>query len=597
MLDNKIYRIPNDLAVNRTEIRRVLLVGSCLAVHWPEYIYKSDQKCHCDYVIYNNSAMLPNIPPQPIEEYDFQIIQIPMRTLVPDGLFQRLNYNEPMEYEKIFEDTCVRMSMLLQQTMRWNLAHGLLTFVTNFLVQQQSSVGRTLPRYDIRNFQFFVQKLNEELETQVRKYENSYIIDVDSIASCIGRRYLQDDVAWADNHASFLSDWDFESDADRIVPVKKMSEIYPIFDKASPFLDAFWAEILGMFRTVRGVDAVKLAIFDLDDTLWRGIMAEQEGGISGIKMEGWPLGVIDALLSLKNRGILLAIASKNDSNFIASQWDDTFGGRIFLSDFASVKINRAPKIDNIAEILSEVNVLPKNTIFVDDNPTELAAVAQAFEGIRTVEANPYILKRVLQWSPETQVKHISDESGRRTEMIQGQIKRDNVRKKMSRKEFLDSLRIRMGFEEIASPRHPKYKRALELINKTNQFNTTGRRWTDEEAAGAMKNGAKFLTWSVEDIYTRYGLVGVAVISDGIICQIVLSCRVFGLDLEHAVIARLVQMAIKLNQDKLLALLKKINSNSACHNFLEECGFVESGDKWVLNIDREFNAPTHVEITA
>lgn len=594
MLDNTTYRVPTELAINKTEVRRVLLIGSCLAIHWPEYIYLSEQKCHCDYVVYNNAAMLPEIPPNPVSDYDFQILQMPLRTLIPDGAFSRLVYNDLSSYQKLFEDVCGRMSLLLHEAMRWNRAHGILTFVTNFLVSQQSNVGRLLPRYDIRNFQFFVQKLNEELERQLRDYENSYIVDVDSISATIGRRYLQDDVAWADNHAAFLSDFDFEADQDRIVPLKRMSEIYPISQKAESFLDAFWAEILGMFRTIRSIDVVKLVIFDLDDTLWRGVMAEQ-GDISGIKMEGWPLGVVDALLSLKRRGILLAIASKNDHDFIESQWDNTFGKRILFSDFASVKINRDNKVSNISDILSEVNILPKNAVFVDDNPAERGSVGQAFEGLRTLEANPYTLKRILQWSPETQVAHISDESARRTEMVQGQILRETVRAKMSREEFLESLQIRVEFDEIWSSQHPRYKRSLELVNKTNQFNTTGKRWIDEEAAAALESGTVFLTWSVEDAYTHYGLVGVAVVVDDLISQMVMSCRVFGLDIEYAVVSRLVQRAQRINKDKIRANIIKTSVNSACHDVFENMGFVHNGQELELQVDRGISMPQHIRI--
>ena len=137
---------------------------------------------------------------------------------------------------------------------------------------------------------------------------------------------------------------------------------------------------------------------DIDDTLWRGVAAEGSLGI----LEGWPMGFMETLLVLKKRGILLAIVSKNDEQFIQSKWNDIVQGQLSLDDFAVRKINFQNKAQNLAEIMREVNLRPENVVMVDDNPVERAAIQEQLPGVRVLGSHLYYLKRVLLWSSETQ---------------------------------------------------------------------------------------------------------------------------------------------------------------------------------------------------
>ena len=100
---------------------------------------------------------------------------------------------------------------------------------------------------------------------------------------------------------------------------------------------------------------------------------------------------------------------------------------------------------------------------------------------------------------------------------------------LPREEFLASLNVEVTRIAIADVAHSRYARALELINKSNQFNTTGRRWTPEEMQLLFAEGGRLETFEVRDRFTEYGLVGVAILRDGSIDQYVMSCRVIGLD--------------------------------------------------------------------
>ena len=320
--------------------------------------------------------------------------------------------------------------------MRYNRETGLLTFVAGFLVPQQNPMGRMLPREDPRNLVFVVESLNRNLAALAASCHNSYYVDFDQIASGLGKQFIQDDSITSSSHGSFLSDWSVMGDRDRLEPLEPVSTHFDI--RADQFRQAVWTELLAMYRTVRAVDQVKLVIIDLDDTLWRGIIAE-ETDIADEMIEGWPMGLIEALQFLKKRGILLAICSKNDESKIEKMWAPIMGGRLRLADFVVRKINWRPKADNVEEILEELNLLSGNAVFVDDNPREREEIRAAFPNIRILGAEPYQLKRVLLWSSETQVAFVSGESSRRTEMVQGQISRERERTKLSRKDFLSDL--------------------------------------------------------------------------------------------------------------------------------------------------------------
>ena len=481
-------------------------------MEWPDFIKAATPGCPCDYLVFNNTAQIPSSPPRPADAYDFQVVQIPLRSVLPDGPFFRMSYSDVDGYEKLFEMAKGRLSQFLQAAMRWNLEYGILTFVFNFQLPQQNPMGRLLPRYDLRNFVYFVEELNKHLDMEARKFNNAYIFDHDQVVATYGRKYFQDDSVWQSNHNSAIIDLDFLYDQERVEGACRASTY--LQSKVSEYMGYEWTEILAMYKTIRQMDMVKLVIVDIDDTLWRGVAAEQNEAEPGLEaLEGWPLGFAEALGHLKRRGVVLAIASKNDEGRVAQILSRTYGRRLCLDDFAVRKINWQPKADSIEEILHEVNLLPRNVVFVDDNPSERAAVKAAFPEIRVFGPNPLLWRRILLWSAETQVSSITAESAARTEMVHAQVERERQRQQMSRQDFLASLSLAVNLIDIADMDHPGFPRVLELINKTNQFNTTGKRWTKQECLAAVATGTRFIAFDVEDRFTGYGIVGVVVVRE------------------------------------------------------------------------------------
>jgi FkbH-like protein len=591
--DDYHYRVPHDLSLSATKLQRVLVIGSCLVGGVPDYIRSVMPDCAVDYILFNNLSELPETPPHPADSYDFQFIQIPLRSVLRDYFYFRAADTAPETWEQIFEQSRDQLLLFLNTALRWNASFGLLTFVSNFMVPQQNPHGRLLPRYELSNPVYFVERLNQCLDEELRAHANVHLIDLDQIAATYGRKYIQDDGVWQLNHGAVLGDADAPNDQARIAPVPPVSALYTL--RAWDFVQSMWLEIVSHFRTLRQADSVKLVIVDLDDTLWRGVAAELEDNPNET-LEGWPLGMAEALGFLRRRGVLLAIVSKNDEATIEGIWNDIFQGRLSLDDFAVRRINWEPKVDNIDAVIREVNVLPRSVLFIDDNPVERAAVQQAFPDIRILGENQYLLRRILLWAPELQVPFITSESARRTEMIQANTQRQTARTRLSRAEFLATLDLRVRLSEITDTTAKPFARALELLNKTNQFNTTGRRWTLQEAGTAFASGTIFYVFEVEDRYSQYGLVGVVIAAADRIEQMVMSCRVVGLDVEIAVMAEILRRMRRTGTSRITARLVETDANLLCRNVFERAGFTADGeDTWISQTQTTATSPAHIKI--
>src|SRR5207248_6613733 len=196
----------------------------------------------------------------------------PLRQLLNEHTYFGLQYSDAAAFERLFDAVCSRLTDMLHELMRWNRAYGVLTFVCNFLIPQQNPMGRLLPRYDLRNFVYFIEKVNEALGGELQQYENAYLFDFDQIVSTYGRRYLQDDAVWTISHGSALADTDFEQDTGRLEPLERISRYYPL--ATHRLVHCACTELVAMGRTNRQAETVKCVLDDLDDTPLRGIAAE-----------------------------------------------------------------------------------------------------------------------------------------------------------------------------------------------------------------------------------------------------------------------------------------------------------------------------------
>jgi FkbH-like protein len=297
------------------------------------------------------------------------------------------------------------------------------------------------------------------------------------------------------------------------------------------------------------VEPRKGLITDLDDTLWRGILGEV-----GVDNIAWSLetraqqhGLFQQYLAaLANRGVLMAIASKNDGSLVerAFERDDILCAR---SSFFPVECNWGAKSASVSHILKTWNIGPEDAVFVDDSPAELAEVAEAFPGITCIlfprNDSAGLLKMLQQLRCLFGRRVVLDEDRIRLASIRSvhQAKEDGL--SLASDDFLRQLQ---GEVVLDFTKDSQNSRAFELVNKTNQFNLNGRRWTEAEWLELLRSPERFLlTVSYSD---KFGSLGrIAVIAGRMVSSTlqietwVMSCRALSRRIEYEVLARMIAL--------------------------------------------------------
>lgn len=259
------------------------------------------------------------------------------RSVLPEALYFGLRYADDRSYREGFEKACRRVELNLRENLEYNRKFGIVSFVLNFMTPQQDPSGRLLARYSLQNMVFFIEELNRHLWKVCATYKNVHVIDLDQILSTLGKRYFQDDSTSHLNHASTIGSIEAKEDQDRLEPVGDVDELYG--RKVPEYIGAIYHEIIGAYRSVRQQDGIKIVIFDLDDTLWRGVGADAEEIEPDVMTEGWPTGILEAASYLWRRGILIALVSKNDEENVRKIWEELYQERFPIENFVVSKIN------------------------------------------------------------------------------------------------------------------------------------------------------------------------------------------------------------------------------------------------------------------
>jgi FkbH-like protein len=159
----------------------------------------------------------------------------------------------------------------------------------------------------------------------------------------------------------------------------------------------------------------------------------------------------------------------------------------------------------------------------------------------------------------------------------------------------------MAFIPITHPQQSEFTRAIELTNKSNQFNTTGRRWSYAETLDFLAGGGEIIAFRVVDKFADYGLVGVIYVRDENIIQFIMSCRVMGMEVEQFALSHIAdRMRGKLGNTKIRAVWQKTDDNSPCKLIFELSGFREisrDGDTQVFELaeSEKPRIPQHIQV--
>ncbi|TFW18567.1 HAD-IIIC family phosphatase [Duganella callida] len=579
------YLFPRDLAVSPYALKKVFIVGSCMTEHFLKDFKALQPEVQFDFEWFNNMLELTPMTAEQVAGYQVQYIQLPFRTIVGDNAVRITEFEQEFDfvtYEPLAKGV---LEAKLRQAMRHNREHGILTIVGNFMVPQNSLLPSLAERGGPRDFNRLVRALNDHLDYLIAtEYKNAFVADVESMASSFGkRRFMDDAVAFQAHLGIFAADVDemdnypawLGNQQARIELVPDANQTYAL--ATMEFSELLLAQIEHMVRVANQTDTVKIVFFDLDNTLWRGQIAEHyETGQEWPVIHNWPVGLWEAVHHLRRRGIMVSLVSKNDEAVVRARWERAVLPWLKFEDFLLPKVNWLPKSENIRDTLAALSLTAKSAVFVDDNPVERAEVAANVPGIRVIGADPYLTRRQLLWSAETQRNYSNEETAKREESYRNIIQRDKAKAGSgSREEFLTGLDIKVQFKVMHSQHDEGFQRVSELVNKTNQFNTTGIRWSSGDFVNFFDKGGRVYAFAVQDKFSDYGTVGALLVAEGIIRQFVMSCRVLGMDVEIAALHHVADLLFAEEVQAVVGPLVETELNTPCRDVYPRAGFSES----------------------
>ena len=467
----------------------------------------------------------------------------------------------------------------------------------NLQVPTLSPLGRA--DRGIRSHKARVALTNLQLEALALEFPDVFVVDIEGALALHGKRGLVDDSYGTFEHFGSLR-WVTQT------PESFKRDVHGIAPPWSQLGDAFGggdvaendrivaSEQLDIIQSTLALEPKKCVIVDLDGTLWPGVLAETGSpfaldsppGHFREELGSWGFvglyrGIHEALKALKDRGILLACVSKNDEDVVRKLWrypngvDETM---LTLDDFVSYRINWDEKVDNILAIAKELNLHPSSFAFVDDNPLEREKVARFLPDVLVLGDNPFTIRWQLLTNALLQPATITGEARRRNQMVASQIERERLRASaVDQAAFRDSLNIECQIERAAAA---DVDRVHELVSRTNQFNTTTRRYTKAELQALMAGeGGAVYTLRVRDRLTDYGLVGVCCVRGAEIELFAMSCRVIGLGVEDTFLSRIID-ELSARHRRLVAKYIPTDRNGPARNLLPSHGFTPAdGHSW------------------
>ena len=433
--------------------------------------------------------------------------------------------------------------------------------------------------------------INQGLEALADQYGGVYVVDVAAALAAEGTGRLLDDGLVGFTHFGSPG-WMLQR------PSVELQAVYGIFPDTAPLEamvgpDLYRREAIvarahmDLLAVVMGLGRKKCVILDLDGTLWPGVLAETGAPfawtpeISGHNSYiGLYFGFHEALKALKRRGILLACVSKNDEALVRDLWKypDHYPHDRLLTpdDFVTWRVNWEDKPSNIASIAEELGFALDAIVFIDDHPVERERVRQALPQVDVLGEDPFALRRILLTDPRFQVLKLTEESAVRTDLVKAQLGRDRQRAAAGDSDdFLASLGVVTTFDR---PTHgATLTRVGELLQRTTQFNTTGRTFSETELARHAEAGDVFIA-CCKDKFGDYGLVAAAVVEGAEIAAFAMSCRVIGLKVEHQFLGFILDALADRHAEVLGQILETPRNGPVRHLYADN-GFSQDGATW------------------
>jgi FkbH-like protein len=350
--------------------------------------------------------------------------------------------------------------------------------------------------------------------------------------------------------------------------------------------------------------ARRCLILDLDNTVWGGVIGDD--GIDGIRVaQGDAVGeafleVQRTALMLRDRGVVVAASSKNDDAVARAPFRDHPEMLLKEEHFAVFQANWSDKATNIKAIAETLSLGLESMVFVDDNPMERGLVREILPEVAVPELgeDPALYARAILSAGYFEAIAFSEEDRRRADFYQDNARRVALKAQAGDVDaYLASLRMEIVFAPFDATGRA---RIVQLINKSNQFNLTTRRYGEAEIARLERDESAFtLQVRLVDAFGDNGMISVVICRprDAATWEIdtwLMSCRVLGRRVEEMVLREIVENARARGIARLVGLYRPTERNGMVRDHYRKLGFTAvdttvEGDEWLLSTDCEIAA--------
>jgi FkbH-like protein len=372
-----------------------------------------------------------------------------------------------------------------------------------------------------------------------------------------------------------------------------------------PFSDAFiplYADhVARTIAAIRGKSR-KALILDLDNTIWGGVIGDD--GLEGIKVAQGDatgeahLAVQRLALDLRERGIVLAVSSKNTDEVARAPFEQHPEMLLKLEHIAVFQANWNDKATNIQAIAEQLSLGLDALVFLDDSPVERGMVRHLLPQVAVPELpdDAAYYARALAAGGYFEAVAFANEDLKRAGFYRDNAKRANLQKQVGGvDQYLASLDMMITFQPFDATGRA---RIVQLINKSNQYNLTTRRYTEPEVM-ALETDLEVFTLQVRlaDIFGDNGMISVVICrpaGTGVwnIDTWLMSCRVLGRKVEHMVLRELFKHARAASVHTLIGVYRPTDRNKLVVDHYAKLGFTNIGEeesgltRWTVRVTEE-----------
>ena len=379
-----------------------------------------------------------------------------------------------------------------------------------------------------------------------------------------------------------------------------------------PSAAPLYGDLVARLLAARQGLSAKCLVLDLDNTIWGGVIGDD--GLEGITLgQGSALGeaflsVQRYALALTRRGIILAVCSKNDEANALLPFDKHPDMILKRDNIACFVANWSDKATNLREISRRLNIGLDALVFLDDNPFERNLVRQELPMVSVPELpeDPALYAQRVADAGYFEAVALTEDDLQRTQQYQANLARDALRAEATDLDgYLRGLAMEMQWAPFD---RVNLARIVQLINKTNQFNLTTRRYTEAEVLAVMENPrALTLQLRLLDRFGDNGIIGIIIgrpESNGqlLLDTWLMSCRVLGRGVEQATLALIGDEARRLGFSALIGEYLPTAKNSMVKEHYGKLGFTADGElrgggtRWTLDM-KSFTPPaTFIKVT-